>query len=205
MISLLVISGSPVPGASTDILLRQAADAVRRGLRGAARVRTTFVKLNDLRILPCQACGEAPTPQFCFFDDDMAPLYRELARCDCLLFGSPIHFDTVSSQAKLFIDRCNCVRPADFRGADPDHGFLKLIARKRPGAMVLVSGERQWTEGARRVIAGFFKWAEVTNEGLLTYRTRGLEAGEAAGSAAALAEADALGHRLAGLLRRRCG
>ena len=79
MISLLVISGSPVPGASTDILLRQAADAVRRGLRGAARVRTTFVKLNDLRILPCQACGEAPTPQFCFFDDDMAPLYRELA------------------------------------------------------------------------------------------------------------------------------
>ncbi len=156
------------------------------------------IRLNDLKFIPCQACGRAPTPQYCFYDDDLTRVYESLEKCDCLIFGSPVYFDSVSGQAKMFIDRCNCFRPYDFNNIDPDHDFVKLLKRKRPGAMVLIGGERQWMEGARRVVAGFFKWVEVTNEGLVTYSsTDDRKIGTVAEDSSKLQEADDLGRKLA--------
>ena len=170
----------------------------KSALSGQLKVRQTFVKLNELTFIPCQSCGEAPEHGFCFFDDDLTKVYRKLERCDCLLFGSPVYFDSVSAQAKMFIDRCNCFRPPDFDNVDPDHDFLKKLTHKRPGAMVLVGGERGWFEGARRVIAGFFKWVEVTDEGLIIYRSPDfMRSGTVSEDKQTLAEADALGQRLA--------
>ena len=170
-------------------------------MKPSRKVRTWFVNLAELEYTTCQACGESPAPAYCFFDDDLTDVYQKLEQCDCLLFGSPIHFDTVSSSAKLFIDRCNCIRPADFDNVDPAHDFLKRWHKKRPGGMVLVGGAEGWFEGARRTIAGFFKWTAITNEGLITCRTRDFrEAGTAANDPAVLAEADALGRRLAELV-----
>jgi multimeric flavodoxin WrbA len=198
LINLLTISASPVPRSSTDLLLKRIAGSFRSAVLGHGKVRHTFVKLNELTFIPCQSCGEAPERGFCFFDDDLTSIYRKLERCDCFLFGSPVYFDSVSAQAKMFIDRCNCFRPPDFHSIDPDHDFLKKLTRKRPGAMVLVGGERGWFEGARRVIAGFFKWVEVTNEGMIVYRSTDFtRSGTVTENKEALEEADSLGRRLA--------
>ena len=202
MIKVLSVCGSPVPGSSTEILLRRIASAVAANLK--TRCRHDFVRLSEVEIIPCQACGEAPTPQFCFLDDTMTVLYRKLIDCDCLLFGTPIYFDSVSAQAKLFIDRCNCLRPANFTG-DPQHGhFVRLLERQRPGAMVLVGSRRAWFEGARRCIAGFFKWIEVTNSGCLKFcSTDDNRASEAATHPEILREADEIGQKLAHLIRKQ--
>jgi multimeric flavodoxin WrbA len=197
-IKLLSLSGSPVRDSSIDILLQEVALAIAQELPDDYEIEYTFVRLNERQIMPCQACGMAPQPDFCFYEDDMTPLYEKLAECDCLLVGSPIHFDTVSSQLKLFIDRCNCVRPADFDNVDPEHDFLKILPRKRPGAMVLVGGENGWFEGARRCIAGFFKWVEVVNEGLVEYRSPDFHKyGLVRDKLEKLAEARELGRKLA--------
>ncbi len=172
MIKILSISGSPVPQSSTDIILGRLAHSVLDELKGHKQAEVSFVKLSSLTFRPCQSCGVAPTPKWCFYDD-LADVLDMVEKCDCLLFGSPVYFDSVTAQAKTFIDRCNCFRPADFAGKNSDGKFIKLLQRQRPGAMVLVGGERGWFEGARRVIAGFFKWVEVTNEGLITYCTPG--------------------------------
>jgi len=196
LIKLLSISGSPVEGSSTDILLKRIADSFAGAVDQETAVE--LVSLNNLKFIPCQACGRAPTPQYCFYDHDLSRVYESLEKCDCLIFGSPVYFDSVSGQAKMFIDRCNCFRPYDFNNTDPDHYFIKLLKRKRPGAMVLVGGERQWMEGARRVIAGFFKWVEVTNEGMITYSsTDDRRIGTVAEDGKKLEEADTLGRRLA--------
>ena len=198
MTNVLLLSGSPVRGSSVEVLLRAVAESIETEVASPTEVHTEFIFLNEHSILPCQACGQAPTPSFCFYDDDMTALYQKVAECDCLLLGSPIHFDTVSSQAKLFIDRCNCMRPADFHHTDPDHDFLKLLPRKRPGGIVLVGGEEGWFEGARRTIAGWFKWIEVVNEGVVMYRSVDFtKTGSAADDLAAMAEARALGRTLA--------
>ena len=46
---------------------------------------------------------------------------------------------------------------------------------------------------------------EVTNEGVVTYKTRGLEAGEAAGSEATLRAAENLGRAVAAKIGRDNG
>ncbi len=202
MIKVLSISGSPTVNSSTELLLRRVAGSIAETLRGD-KVRHTLVRLNDLEFTPCQACGESPVPRFCFFDDDLTSLYRHLIDCDCLLFGSPIFFDAVSAQAKAFIDRCNCIRPADFDSTDPDHRFVKRVDRTRPGAIVLVGSERGWFEGARRCIAGLFQWTGVVNEGLLKFHSTDFtRVGEVVRHADVLAQADKLGRQLAGAIER---
>lgn len=200
MIEILSVSGSPVQQSSTDILLETVAHGLADRLNGR-EVNVTTVKLNELKFVPCQACRKAPTPEWCLFEDDLTPFYDKIAGCDCLLFGSPVYFDSVSAQAKAFIDRGNCFRPADFESKEPECHFVQLLHRKRPGAIVLVGGEGQWFEGARRTIAGFFKWLEVTNEGLLTYASKYDNRKGTVGSAhGVLRQALELGARLAPLV-----
>ncbi|HUV30863.1 MAG TPA: flavodoxin family protein [Acidobacteriota bacterium] len=201
MIKLLSFSGSPVQGGCTEILLRRVADAVAEHAGGGGRVEHTLVRLNDLKFIPCQACGKAPTPDYCFYEDDLTGLYESVAACDCMLFGSPIYFDSVSAQAKAFIDRCNCFRPPDFGGVDPDHRFIRLLGRKRPGGIILVGSEEGWLEGARRCIAGLFKWIEVVNEGVITYRSSDYtEVGSVVSDGPTLEKAVQLGRHLADVL-----
>jgi len=151
--------------------------------------------------LPCQACGHSPAPNFCFFDDALTPLYKQFAECDCFLIGSPVYFDAVSAQTKAFMDRCNCFRPPDYKGVQKEHRFVKLFERKRPGAMVLVGDNEGWVEGPRRSLAGFFKWIEVTNEGLVWFKSEDFnKKGAAKDDTKILAEADQLGEKLAGLI-----
>ena len=196
MTKLLLISASPVENSSTELLLQRIAASVASSVPDTS---LQVVRLNYLDFRPCQACGEAPEQnKFCLYDDDLTEVYKMVAECDCLLFGTPIYFDSVSAQAKMFIDRCNCFRPPDYDDHDPDHDFIKLLNRKRPGAMVLVGGKRGWFEGARRVVAGFFKWIEVVSMGQISFASDDFRrSGLAAEDAAILDEADQLGRRIA--------
>jgi multimeric flavodoxin WrbA len=198
---LLVISGSPTAESSTDLLLKAASDSIVEAMGDASPVEVSFIKLNSLQFIPCQACGKAPHEEWCVFHDDISPVLDQLAECDCLLVGTPIYFDSVSAQLKLLMDRCNCFRPADFDGVDPEHDFIRRIKSKRPGGMILVGGEQGWFEGARRAIAGFFIWIEVTNEGVVTYQSKDFHrVGEVADSPSTLDEARVLGKKLAAIL-----
>lgn len=198
---LLILSGSPTANSSTDVLLSEVANACMAALTPEHEVQRRFVKLAQLRFVPCQACGEAPTPHWCFYHDLDAE-YDFIADCDALIFGSPIYFDNISAQAKAFIDRCNCFRPADFQNVDPKHGFLKILPHKRPGAIVFVGGEHGWFEGARRTIVGFFKWIEITSVGMVTYTHTDLEIGTVATDSGVLRQAQELGRKLADAIRQ---
>lgn len=200
MIKLLLISGSPIEKSSTDLILSKVGEALIRSLPAGVETRTDVIKLNEHKFICCQACGEAPSGSFCFYDD-LEKEYKLLAECDCLLFGSPIYFDSVSAQAKAFIDRCNCFRPPDYNNADPEHNFIKRLTRKRPGAIFLVGSEGAYFEGARRVIAGFFKWVEVVNDGYYIFESNDYNVkGAAISDQQKIAEAENLGQHLANLL-----
>lgn len=203
MIKILVISGSPTAGSSTDILLKTTAEAVVQGLGGNSYGQVDFVKLNDFQFISCQSCGKVPHDEWCVFHDAISPVLDKIADCDCLIVGSPIYFDSVSAQLKALMDRCNCFRPANFDGKEPQQDFVRLIKHKRPGAMILVGGEQGWFEGARRSIAGFFIWIEVTNEGMVQYHSKDFKrTGQVIDSIEALEQARAMGNKLAETLRK---
>ena len=188
-------------GSSTDLLLEHLGRTVAEGLEPYEQVNRSLIKLNTLTFIPCQSCGRSPAPRFCFFDG-LDEVYEQLEKCDCLLFGTPVYFDSVSAQAKMFIDRCNCFRPPDYNAEHPEHAFVRRINRRRPGAMILVGGERGWFEGARRVTAGFFKWVEVNNEGMIQYASPDFNRrGRAADYRETLAAVNKLGQHLATVIR----
>ncbi len=170
MIKILCISGSPVEDSSTDFILKELSYQISDKFK-TNKTSVEFIKLNEFKLSPCIACGKIPEKNFCIYDDDISSIYNKIIECDCFLFGSPIYFDSVSAQAKTLIDRCNCMQPPDYENKIPDHDFVKILTKKRPGAIVLVGGEKTWFEGARRTIAGFLKWIEVVNEGLIIYGT----------------------------------
>ncbi len=166
---LVAISGSAVRDSSTDLLVEAAAAGWTEALPNTVEARVTAVRPGDLEIIPCQACGESPDPDWCFYRDSLYPALEAIARCDALVVGSPIYFDAMSAQLKLLVDRCNCFRPPDYANRDPNHAFLKRLTRKRPGGIILVGAEGTWFEGARRSLAGWLKWIEVTNEGMVVF------------------------------------
>jgi hypothetical protein len=124
MIHILGLVGSPRKGKNTDVLVEQVLSGARKS--GA---RTTKIYLNDLKIKPCQACVKFPAPKFCIFSDGMDKIYKLINTVDGIVLGTPAYYETVSSQTKLMIDRCNCLT----RIRKLPDGKLKFIHRiKKP-------------------------------------------------------------------------
>jgi multimeric flavodoxin WrbA len=182
------ISGSPTGGSSTDLLI----NAILEGV-SAPHVKTRFIKLNDLNILPCQACGKSPEPNYCFFQDDMDNIYSLMAKADAIILGSPVYFDSVSAQAKIFIDRTNCLRPLDFSVTDETR-FQKPLFEGKKGGFVLVGGNK--FETAARTARAFFIWAGIERVFEMNYISVGNEIGSVRLDAEALDKARNYGKEL---------
>ncbi len=197
MPTIVSLNGSPVERGSTETLLNHIVEGIVA--ESSDPVTHHIVRLNDYAITPCQSCGVSPEPDYCLYHDDIYPVYDLLIDCDVVLFGSPIYFDTVSAQAKLFIDRCNCLRPPDFAGKSGHH-FKKILEKKRFGGIVLVGGPRQNYECARTVIAGFFKWVNVDTVGNVLFAGSGWEKGAARSHPAVLKKAEQTGRKIAARL-----
>jgi multimeric flavodoxin WrbA len=189
--NILGISGSPTGGSSTDILLNTILEGAT-----ASHVKTRFVRLNEKNILPCQACGKSPEPDYCFFHDDMDELYDLMEKSEGIVLGSPIYFDSVSAQTKLFIDRTNCLRPIDFSIKD-ETVFKKPLFKGKKGGIVIVGGEQGSFDTTLRTARGFFLWAGIEIVFELKYVARGVHvAGEAKNDEAILKEARQCGKKL---------
>lgn len=184
------ISGSATPQSSTDILIERALKGARKDRR-----KTGFYRLNEMNILPCQACGESPEPEFCFFDDDALILLKKIEQAEAIILGSPIYFDSVSAQTKLFIDRSNCLRPADFSNLN-EQSFKEPLFKDKKGGIILVAGDYGKFEASLKVMRAFFIWAGIDIKFELKYTTKTLRYGEAASDKSILVEALACGRKL---------
>lgn len=99
---VLGVSGSPRLNSNTDIMVQE----ILKGARDAGH-ETNFVKLNDLEIKGCQACGycREDVTNKCKIVDAGYKLLEMTIDCDVLVFGSPVYMGGISAQAKLYIDR----------------------------------------------------------------------------------------------------
>jgi multimeric flavodoxin WrbA len=173
---ILGINGSPVKGGNVDILIQEVIRRVEgqgsrvkreEGKRQEAKVEkivSGIVYLDDLKIIPCKSCGILPQKGFCIYHDDMEKIYPRLFSYDLFVLGSPVYFDTVSAQMKLFIDRCNCLRPMRRKKDGSfyfDSGLLSEFDHPRKGIIILVGGKRQRFDCASIVLKGFLKWAGI--------------------------------------------
>lgn len=163
--------GSPVKSGNVDVLVGQVlAGASSRG----ATTRKIF--LNDLVIRPCQSCGPNESPEFCRCEDDMRIVYEALEESDIVVLGSPVYFDTVSAQAKLMIDRCNCLT-ALVQGRDGSTAFERRLTKRKAGVLVAVAGSEQDFGPIRAAAGGFFTWINADLIGSVLYAHGATEPG----------------------------
>ncbi len=97
---VLGIVGSPRHGKNTASLVQ----AVLNGVASQGMM-TELYYLHDYHIGACTGCEECKETQVCVLGDDMRLFYTAIDRCRGLVLGTPVYFDHVSAQTKLFLDR----------------------------------------------------------------------------------------------------
>jgi multimeric flavodoxin WrbA len=188
---VMAFNGSPVRGGNIDIITKN----ILKGA-GEAGFSTGHSYLNNMQILPCQSCGESPGRKLCFFEDDLFPFLQKFAECDIAVVSSPVYFDSVSAQTKLFIDRCNCFKPLNGYHTGKFR-FRQLKLKPRLGIIVLVGGDREKFIHALTVVKGFFIWTGVTLFDQIIYAHADYEIGGVAGDVEFLEKARQTGFNAA--------
>ena len=115
---VLGVVGSPRKGRNTARLVEQVLEGAR-----SAGAETEAVYLGELDIKPCLACNDCKKTGRCSQMDDMEGIYESIERARGLVLGTPVYFDHISAQTKLFIDRLYCYVNTDLGMANFPPGY----------------------------------------------------------------------------------
>ena len=121
---VLGVIGSPRRRGNTAALVERVLDGGRES--GA---ETEAVYLSEIDLNPCLACESCKKTSRCVQRDGMQDVYEKIAGSRALVLGSPVYFDQVSAQAKMFIDRlyCYCRTDAGAVNFPPDYKGIVAI------------------------------------------------------------------------------
>jgi multimeric flavodoxin WrbA len=105
---ILAVSGSPNKNGNTATLLNIALESAK--VDGA---ETELFSVSGKNIQPCDGCWGCRKSGVCHIKDDMQGLYDKLVAADGIIFGTPIYFWSMTSQAKAIMDRTIALNQPD--------------------------------------------------------------------------------------------
>ncbi len=153
-LKVLGISSSPRANGNSDRLLRQA-------LAGAesAGAQVEHLRLSDFKIGPCMECNGCYTTGICVLRDDYERLLAKILEADRLIFATPVFFMSVCAQAKILIDRGQCLWAAKYLLSKP-------AGANKPdrSAMVIAVGgskSKKMFESVRLTMKSYFDSLDV--------------------------------------------
>lgn len=129
---LLIILGSPRKNGNSELLAQRVAEGFSD--KGG---EVEYIRLNTLKMRPCQGCGGCEGKGVCVLKDDLSGLYHTVDTADRLLLTSPVYFYGLSAQCKIFGDRMQAkwVRRYElkqrFRHEEGRKGYLLSTAATR--------------------------------------------------------------------------
>ncbi|MFB3883545.1 MAG: flavodoxin family protein [Armatimonadota bacterium] len=191
MVTAIGIAGSPRRNGNSNALL--SATLVGAATEGAT---VATVHLNDLTFRGCQGCDRCSPGGYCVVSDPLSPVLAALRLADIWILASPIYFDGVSGQMKLFYDRLRTFMTEDGQTKP------RLVGRRR--AAIIVTSEAKPYDAyltAVKSLSRYFGWmgdfgcVEVVCEGELG------PVGAAAADGGRIERAQALGRQLVADLR----
>lgn len=138
------IAGSPRKRGNSSALLRAYLDGT--SLEG---FNTEFIYLNGMIFRGCQACDRCVEGKSCSVRDDLNSIFSVLQKAHIWAMASPIYYDGVSGQLKMFFDRLR------FTTYDPH----KLKGPRRGLLIVTYEDDRkkEYFETASQ-LANYFNW-----------------------------------------------
>jgi len=106
---VLGISTSPRRNGNSETLLRRALAGAE-----AAGAEVDFIRLSDFKVGPCIECNSCYTTGVCAVEDDYGEVLRRMLDADRLIFAMPVFFMSACAQAKMLIDRGQCLWAAKY-------------------------------------------------------------------------------------------
>jgi multimeric flavodoxin WrbA len=159
---IIAFLGSPRKNGNTELLLKEAI----KGIEDSG-FKVNVFNLNHLKMSPCQNCGGCEDTGICIFKDDMVEIHDAIRGADRIILASPIFFFSVSAQAKIMIDRCQCFWCEKYLLKKPipegPHG--------RRGLLLLVGGQKKeiGIQCAEATAKAFFRTINVPEHKTLGY------------------------------------
>jgi multimeric flavodoxin WrbA len=147
--AIIALCGSPRVGGNTELL----ADACLEGIQEAG-LAVEKMRLNELKIKPCQECGGCQKTGECVIKDDMQSIYALLRQASGLVLASPIFFGSLTAQTKTVIDRGQCCWVAKYLLRMP---FFPSES-KIPGAFLCAGGMNRYKffQNAQQIVKIWF-------------------------------------------------
>ncbi len=103
-INVLGISTSPRRNGNSDLLIQKALSGAE-----STGANVEYLNLNDYKINPCTECNSCYKTGRCILKDDYEQILEKIFRADRLIFATPIFFMSICAQAKILIDRGQCL------------------------------------------------------------------------------------------------
>lgn len=155
---VLGLSCSPRKGGNTDLML----DSALEGARGAG-ASTEKVHVPALDIHPCRACNACFKTGECIQEDDMQGLYPKLLTWEGVVIAAPIFSMNLAAQAKIMIDRLQCLWARKF--VLKRHAVADEIREGRRGLWLSAAGmdRPDIFEPASVTVGYFFGMLEIKN------------------------------------------
>ncbi len=131
---ILGISASPRENSNSDMLLRQVLSGA-----SAAGAEVEYLRLCKFNIAPCSACGACYATGECPVGDDFQAVLPKMLAADRVVFATPIFFMSVCAQAKILIDRCQCLWASKYILKRP---VVKPRQTQRLAMVIAVGGKK---------------------------------------------------------------
>ncbi|SHI20837.1 Multimeric flavodoxin WrbA [Sporobacter termitidis DSM 10068] len=125
MKKIVVLNGSPHAHGCTAALAEK---VVKAAEQRAAEVKTYH--LNTMNIKGCQGCFRCQQTGRCATEDDMQPIYDDIAAADGIVLASPVYMWSMSAQLKAAVDRLFAfLRPEHQSALTPGKKVLLLFTQ----------------------------------------------------------------------------
>jgi len=189
-VKVLGIAASPRINGNSDILLQKALEGAE-----SAGARTEYIRLAELNIAPCIECNRCYKTGSCQTRDDFQVVISKILDAERLIFATPVFFMTVCAQAKLLIDRCQCLwarkvvlkKPLETTGTQPRCAMVIAVGG---------SGSKKMFESVRLTMKSWFDVLDLHySRGLFVNRVD--KPGDVERHPAAMSRAFRLGQELA--------
>jgi multimeric flavodoxin WrbA len=188
-LKVIGISASPRLNGNSDLLLRQA-------LAGAESVgaQTEYLRLSDFKIAPCIECNSCYKTGRCVVKDDYHLISAKMLDADRLIFATPIFFMTVCAQAKILIDRCQCLWAHKYVLKKP---LISAAGRDRRAMVIAVGGSKskKMFDSIRLTMKYFFDVLDI-NYAANLFVNKVEDPGQIKNHPSAMEQAFALGQKL---------
>ncbi|MZQ76110.1 MAG: flavodoxin family protein [Peptoclostridium sp.] len=148
---VLIVNGSPRLQKNSYNIARYIA-----GIMEKNGVDHEIIDVARLDMTPCIGCGVCSRTGVCFKNDESTSTVKKFDPSDATIIVSPIYFNSVSGQLKMFIDRFQSLYASKYDLKQPAIDRSK----KRFGAFIAVAGAKGYEDqftSAELIMDLFFK------------------------------------------------